>query len=227
MPPNAHPSDPSDPGGAVERVRAALLKLPGQPLTIARWEDREASLGWNGNGIRTAVAIQPKFVKDTAELEALGELANAAPALLAHAAQLTRERDAARAFGEDAAARYNALIARGPVLTCAFCSWEYAAGTPASGHAALTEHVMECEKHPLRASLAEAEAAIRAARDLIEDKWDNIKPDYESGEMDDWTDDYLEALAVYHEIRRAMGDPVDHPALRAVKRMRLEEQSNG
>ena len=80
------------------------------------------------------------------------------PALLARVeaaeAEVTKiknERDEARAFGEDAAKRYNDLIARGPVLTCAFCSWEYPAGTPATGHAALTEHVSECEKHPMRA----------------------------------------------------------------------------
>lgn len=82
-------------------------------------------------------------------------------ALRARLAALVLERDEARKFGEEAAKRYNDLIARGPVLTCAFCSWEYAAETPASGHPALTAHVMECEKHPLRARLADVEAMLR------------------------------------------------------------------
>lgn len=72
------------------------------------------------------------------------------------------ERDEARRFGEDAARRYNALLEQGPTLTCAFCGYEYASGTPASRHEALTEHVMECEKHPLRARAEQAEAKLAA-----------------------------------------------------------------
>lgn len=34
-------------------------------------------------------------------------------------------------------------------LTCAFCGKEYPAGTPATKHKALTEHIFKCEKHPL------------------------------------------------------------------------------
>ena len=68
------------------------------------------------------------------------------------------ERDEARKFGEDAAAKYNELLSERRILRCAFCDQEYPLGTPSSQHADLTAHVMQCEKHPLRAQLTTAEA---------------------------------------------------------------------
>jgi len=43
------------------------------------------------------------------------------------------------------------------VLTCVYCGHEYPQDTPAAGDAVLTAHIMECEKHPLRAAMAELE----------------------------------------------------------------------
>ena len=68
------------------------------------------------------------------------------------------DRDEARRFGEDAAAKYNSLISSGPTLTCAFCGEAFPPGTPASQHEALTSHVGKCEKHPMRK--AEARVAV-------------------------------------------------------------------
>ena len=69
----------------------------------------------------------------------------------------TRERDEARRFGEEAAAKYNQLI-NSTVLRCAFCEMEFPRGTPPSQHEALTAHVMECPAHPMkvRDNLAES-----------------------------------------------------------------------
>jgi hypothetical protein len=61
-------------------------------------------------------------------------------------ARLKRERDEARAFGEQAAKLYN----DGLVLRCAFCGEAYPEGTPATKHDALTAHVLACPKHPMR-----------------------------------------------------------------------------
>jgi len=36
------------------------------------------------------------------------------------------------------------------ILTCLYCSYEYPMGTPASESAVLTEHIMVCEKHPMK-----------------------------------------------------------------------------
>lgn len=56
------------------------------------------------------------------------------------------------------------------VLTCAFCGQPYPAGTPAAKHQALTNHIMQCESHPLRAVIQERDEARRAARRLY-DLW--------------------------------------------------------
>lgn len=66
-----------------------------------------------------------------------------------------RELNAARAFGEKAAAQYNELLARSQVVTCAFCGQEYPRGTPRHGDGELTEHIKTCPKHPMRALEAE------------------------------------------------------------------------
>ena len=36
------------------------------------------------------------------------------------------------------------------VLTCVYCVKEYPQGTPTSSHEVLTEHIRQCEKHPLK-----------------------------------------------------------------------------
>lgn len=40
-------------------------------------------------------------------------------------------------------------IAEVRVLTCVYCGHQYPDGTPAAKHAALTEHIQTCEKHPM------------------------------------------------------------------------------
>jgi len=72
-------------------------------------------------------------------------------------------RDEARAYGEDAARRYNDLLAEQRILRCAFCDAEYPPDTPPTQHAALTAHVMQCPSHPLRAEIDH----LRADRDAL------------------------------------------------------------
>ena len=36
------------------------------------------------------------------------------------------------------------------ILTCVYCGHEYPQGTPSSGAEVLTEHIRQCEKHPMR-----------------------------------------------------------------------------
>lgn len=74
-------------------------------------------------------------------------------------AQLTRERDEARKFGERAAAEYNSLLAVGQVLRCAFCEAEYPRGTPPTQHEALAAHIEVCPKHPMRKAERERDEA--------------------------------------------------------------------
>jgi hypothetical protein len=80
------------------------------------------------------------------------------------------ERDEARRFAEDAANRYNALLAETRILRCAFCGAEYPDGTPATQHEALTAHVLICPVHPMRKAEQQATAlreSLRFARDAI------------------------------------------------------------
>ncbi len=51
------------------------------------------------------------------------------------------------------------------VLRCAFCDHEYPPGTPPTQHEALTAHVRECRKHPLRMELDRLRADLREIRD--------------------------------------------------------------
>ena len=37
------------------------------------------------------------------------------------------------------------------VLTCVYCGHAYPQATPAWGDQVLTDHIKECEKHPIRA----------------------------------------------------------------------------
>lgn len=107
------------------------------------------------------------LAEETSEIAWLGRVEESArriaAALRASEAaveSLRKERDEARRFGEDAASRYNALLAEGRILRCAFCNAEYPPGTPASQHEALTAHVMVCATHPMR----KVEAELAAAR---------------------------------------------------------------
>lgn len=43
------------------------------------------------------------------------------------------------------------------VLTCVYCGHEYPQNTPAWGDAVLTEHIAQCDKHPMRAIEKECE----------------------------------------------------------------------
>lgn len=66
-------------------------------------------------------------------------------------ARLTSERDSARQFAEAVIAKYNRLRDERRVVTCVYCGFRYAPGTPPSHSDVLTEHIRTCEKHPLRA----------------------------------------------------------------------------
>src|SRR5690606_34050034 len=68
-------------------------------------------------------------------------------------------RDAARAFGEEAARKYNAMLID---VTCAFCGTSYPANTPRTGHSTLEAHVRVCEAHPMRAVEAERDVLRQA-----------------------------------------------------------------
>lgn len=50
------------------------------------------------------------------------------------------------------------------ILTCAFCGQAYPPGTPSANDAALREHVMVCEKHPLRTEAERLRAEADEAR---------------------------------------------------------------
>lgn len=103
----------------------------------------------------------------------------------ARIAALEADRDEARRFGEEAAKRYNELIAQGPTLRCAFCDEVYPPGTPATQHESLTAHVRVCEKHPLRADLARLRAF---ARDVVDVAFDGCGLD--GGEIQDMAEDH-------------------------------------
>ncbi len=91
------------------------------------------------------------------DLDTWPEHGNVDLAIAATVALLKAQRDEARAFGEEAARKYNAMLFD---LTCAFCGTVYPAETPASGHARLDAHVRVCEAHPMR----EVEVALTAAQ---------------------------------------------------------------
>lgn len=78
--------------------------------------------------------------------------------------RLRLERDEARRFAEEAASKYNELLAEGRVLRCAFCGEAYPPDTPPSQHEALTAHIRVCAKHPMRQLEQVASAALHALR---------------------------------------------------------------
>ena len=49
------------------------------------------------------------------------------------------------------------------VLTCVYCGHQYPPGTPPSNHDALTAHIKECPKHPMR----KAEADLTLLRNAL------------------------------------------------------------
>lgn len=101
--------------------------------------------------------------------------------LLARLAEAERERDEARKLAEEACARYNALIVEGPTLTCAFCSTSYPTGTPPTQHEALTAHIRECPKHPLRQELINTTDERDALWAIVE-RLQLLLPDIQLGE---------------------------------------------
>lgn len=52
------------------------------------------------------------------------------------------------------------------VLTCVYCGHQYPPGTPAAMHPILTEHIAQCDKHPMRAVVEERDE-LRARLDKI------------------------------------------------------------
>lgn len=70
--------------------------------------------------------------------------------LLALVADLTHERDEAREWVRN-------LTSSERTLTCVYCGNGYPPGTPAHGSPVLTAHILQCEKHPMRALRVAAE----------------------------------------------------------------------
>ena len=102
---------------------------------------------------------------DMANTETLEDgIALAAIALDAFAAsqreQVERERDEARDW-------VRKMHRETQILTCVYCGEAYPPGTPNSGSEALTAHVEQCEKHPLRAARAEVERLRAAVIDVL------------------------------------------------------------
>ena len=59
-------------------------------------------------------------------------------------------------------------------LTCVYCGQEYPPGSPTHGAAVLTEHIKQCEKHPMRKLVM----ALKEARAFILDRVDaGVFPD--------------------------------------------------
>ena len=58
--------------------------------------------------------------------------------------QLTAERDEAREW-------VRRLQQTTQTLTCVYCGKEYPPGSPTHGSEVLTEHIRQCDKHPMRA----------------------------------------------------------------------------
>lgn len=93
-------------------------------------------------------------------------LADEIDALRSQVATLNAERDEAREW-------VRRMHREHQTVTCVYCGHAYPPGTPASGSAALTEHIAQCPKHPMaaiRADLArvtaERDAALADAGDL-------------------------------------------------------------
>lgn len=53
------------------------------------------------------------------------------------------------------------------VLTCVYCGHEYPQGSPSWGNKVLTDHIAECEKHPMRAVIVERDQLRSALAGLV------------------------------------------------------------
>ncbi len=53
------------------------------------------------------------------------------------------------------------------VLTCVYCGHAYHQDTPAHGDKVLTDHIAACEKHPMRAVLAQRDMLRNALVGLV------------------------------------------------------------
>lgn len=53
------------------------------------------------------------------------------------------------------------------VLTCVYCGHEYPQGSPSWGHKVLTDHIAQCEKHPMRAVVIERDQLRGALIGLV------------------------------------------------------------
>ena len=93
--------------------------------------------------------------------------ADACTLALAERNTFMAERDQARRFAEEAAQKYNELLAEKRVLRCAFCNFEYQEGTPPTQHEALTQHIRECQSHPYRMEVAGLRWEIGHCRELL------------------------------------------------------------
>ena len=53
------------------------------------------------------------------------------------------------------------------VLTCVYCGHEYPQDTPAHGDKVLTDHIAQCEKHPMRTVVAQRDMLRKALAGLV------------------------------------------------------------
>lgn len=52
------------------------------------------------------------------------------------------------------------------IISCVYCGHAYAPGVPTHGHAALTDHIKVCTKHPMRAAEAQIETLKQLLREV-------------------------------------------------------------
>jgi len=86
---------------------------------------------------------------------------------------LMQARNQARRLAEEACDRYNKLLAKtGKTghVTCAFCGHRYEDGTSESQNTRLTEHIRECQKHPIR-DMERQLAQIRSVLKRLRLRW--------------------------------------------------------
>lgn len=53
------------------------------------------------------------------------------------------------------------------VLTCVYCGHEYPQDTPAWGNQVLTDHIAQCERHPMRAVIQDRDRLRSALEGLL------------------------------------------------------------
>ena len=69
------------------------------------------------------------------------------------------------ALAESVIDSYAKMLSKGRRVTCVYCGHQYPDGTPESQNAALTAHIKDCPKHPLRAARVEADALAGLLRE--------------------------------------------------------------